>query len=79
MKVSEFIKLLEQFPDQDADVLVVEHHSGRSPYDQGGTVETVILEPELHLDYTDFRGNPFVKPDTEYFNQRTLLIGVTNL
>lgn len=79
MKVSEFIKLLEQFPDQDADVLVVEHRSGRSPYDQGGTVETVNFDPELHLDYTDFRENPFVKPDAEYFNQRTLLIGVTNL
>ena len=79
MKVSEFIAFLQQFPDQVAEVLVVEHHSGRSPYDQGGTVRLVAFDQSLHIEYTDFRGNPFVKPIAEYFNQRTLLIGAIDL
>jgi len=79
VKVSEFIAFLQQFPDQDADVLVVEHHSGRSLYDQGGNVQTVEFDPALHIEYTDLRGNPFVKPTAEYFEQRTLLIGAIGL
>jgi hypothetical protein len=28
-------------------------------------------------EYTDFRGNQFVKPEHEYFNKRYLLLGST--
>lgn len=79
MKVSEFIKFLQQFPDQDADVLVVEHHQGRDVYEQGGTAQTVNFDPETHIEYTDFRGNQFVKPTAAYFETRTLLIGAIGL
>ena len=36
MKVRELIEWLKAFEDQDADVFVVEHESGRGYYDQGG-------------------------------------------
>lgn len=77
MKVWQFVKLLQQFHDQDAEVIVVEHFNGKSVYDQGGNCEQVHIDPETHLEYTDFRGNPFMSKSSHHFNKRTLLIGST--
>lgn len=76
MKVHEFIKILQAFEDQDADVFVVEHRSGTGYYEQGGTVAEAEFNKDLHLEYTDLRGNPLIKPEKSYFNKRSLLIGV---
>lgn len=73
MTVREFIKWLET-QDQDATVEVVYHTAGRGYYDQGGNVTTREFDPSLS-EYTDFRGNQFVKPEDPRFNKRTLLIG----
>ena len=75
MKVHEFIKMLQEFEDQDADVFVIEHYCGTSYYDQGGNVKEVKFNKDDHFEYVDFRGNQFVKPEDSYFNARTLLLG----
>lgn len=75
MKVKEMIQWLQTFPDQEAEVEVVEHSSGSSYYEQGGTASTVAFNPAQHADYVDFRGNQFVKPNSPHFNTRTLLLG----
>jgi len=75
MKVKELIAWLESFEDQDADVLIVEHHSGRGYYDQGGNAYEKEFDPTKHTEYTDFRGNQFVHPGSPWENQRTLLLG----
>ena len=76
MKVSEFIKWLET-QDQDATVEILVHDSKGSYYEQGGTVSEQAFDPNdiNHFDYTDFRGNQFVKETDSYYNARTLLIG----
>ncbi len=76
MKVRELIELLKT-QDQEADVFVVENSSTSGYYSQGGIAEEVLFNPEIHLEYTDFRGNQFVTPDKEYFNARQLLLGTT--
>ncbi len=76
MKVHEFIKLLQEFEDQDADIEVVEHSDGSGYYDQGGNCTEAPFNKDEHLEYIDMRGNPHVKPDAPYYNKRTLLIGV---
>lgn len=78
MKVRELIEWLSAFEDQDADVEVVSHTSGTGYYDQGGNVSVVAFEPEKHTEYTDMRGNPFVKPDAPYYQSRTLLLGAVD-
>ena len=75
MKVRELIQWLAAFEDQDADVEVVQHKSGRDYYEQGGTARAVAFDPEKYAEYTDFRDNQFVKPDAPYYNTRTLLLG----
>ena len=80
MKVHEFIKILQEFEDQEADIFIIEHHdSNCGVYQQGGTIKEVEFNKGEHFEYTDFRGNPHVKPDASYFNARTLLIGARNL
>ena len=76
MKVHEFIKLLQEFEDQDADITVVEHSSGGGYYDQGGNCKETPFNKEDHLDYVDMRGNPHTPKDAPYYNSRTLLIGI---
>lgn len=73
MTVAEFIEWLKT-QDQDAVVECVVHESGGSYYEQGGTCTTQPFAPELS-DYTDFRGNQFVKETEPYFNKSYLLIG----
>jgi hypothetical protein len=73
MKVSEFIEWLKT-QDQEAIVSCLVHHGNGSYYEQGGTCEEQEFIPE-HSDYTDFRGNQFVKPGDHRFNKRYLIIG----
>ena len=75
MKVHEFIKLLQDFEDQEADVCVIEHSSGTGYYDQGGKIKEVKFNKDEHFEYVDMRGNPHTKPDASYYNERTLLLG----
>ncbi len=74
MTVQEFIKYLET-QDQEATVEVVHHKEGRGYYDQGGTAELRDFDPEVHVEYTDFRGNSHVKESDDFFNRRFLRIG----
>lgn len=78
MKVRELAQWLAAFEDQDATVEVVSHASGTSCYEQGGVAETVTFNPGEHAEYVDLRGNKFVKPDAQYYNARTLLLGKIN-
>lgn len=75
MKVRDFVKLLSEFHDQDAEVLVVHHTSGSGWYEQGGSVKERYFDPEMHLEYNDLRGNPSISPDCSYYNSHELLIG----
>jgi len=71
--VAEFIAYL-QTQDQEAIVNVLE---GKPTYGyEGPTYAFTELNIEEHIDYSDLRGNQFVKPDASYFNQRFLYIGV---
>lgn len=78
MKVKELVEWLAAFEDQDAEVEVVRHTSGGGYYDQGGNASSVAFDPSSHAEYTDMRGNQFVKPDAPYYNSRTLLLGELN-
>lgn len=75
MTVKELAEWLQSFPDQEATVEVVVHEDGTGYYDQGGWCSTRIFNPEEHAEYTDMRGNQFVKPSEPYYNARTLLLG----
>ena len=77
MKVKELVEWLTAFEDQDAEVEVIKHVRGSSHYDQGGIVEVVPLEPDL-MNYTDLRGNQFVKKDCSYHGSHKLLLGELN-
>lgn len=76
MKVHEFIKILQEFEDQDADITIVEHSSGKGYYDQGGNCKEAKFNKKEHFEYTDMRGNPHAKHSDPYFNSRTLFLGV---
>ena len=81
MNVAEFRDwLLTQ--DQEAIVEVLHHSSGTGYYDQGGTVTTEEFDPSKeyygcskHHEYTDFRGNQFVKEDHPCYGKRILQLG----
>ena len=79
MNVEEFAEWLKTFPDQKAEVQVVEHHDGRGCCEQGGYVFEMPFDPEVHVEYTDFRNNPLVKCTAAYFGKSYLLIGATRL
>ena len=76
MKVHEFVKWLEQFPDQDATVEIIVHEYGRGYYNQGDNVHVEEFDPNNtdHYEYSDMRNNKFAvgKP---YQDSHTLLIG----
>ncbi len=74
MTVFEFIHWLKT-QDQDAIVMCLVHEKSGSYYEQGGTCSQAEFTPD-HSDYTDFRGNQFVKPKASYFEKRYLLIGL---
>jgi len=74
MTVSEFIEWLKT-QDQGAIVKCLIHNTTGSYYEQGGTCSRGEFTAE-HAEYTDFRGNEFVKPEAPYYNKRYLLIGL---
>lgn len=76
MNVAELITWL-QTQDQEAIVQVLVHFSSSGYYDQGGNVqiEDFASVDGWHYEYTDFRGNQYVKPDAPYYNKRYLQIG----
>jgi hypothetical protein len=78
MRVKELILWLAAFEDQEAEIEVVKHTSGKGYYDQGGNIETVIFDPRQHSTYSDMRGNQYVKPGSSYENSRTLLLGAVH-
>jgi phospholipase C len=78
MTLAQFIAHIQTLPDQDATVLVVEHHDGRGYYDQGGTAAEVPFDPTKHIDITDMRTNRFAK-GTAVENKHEILIGATGL
>lgn len=75
MTVRQYREWLATFEDQDAIVHVLDHDTSGSYYAQGGTCREVEFDPEVHTEYTDLRGNPFVKSYSSRYNSRTLLIG----
>lgn len=81
MIVSELIEWLKT-QDQEAIVEVLHHSSGTGYYDQGGNVTTEEFDPSeeyygcsKHHEYTDFRGNQFVKEDHPCYGKRVLQLG----
>lgn len=81
MIVSEFIEWLKT-QDQGATVEILYHTSGTGYYDQGGNVTTEEFDPNDLLygysksfEYTDFRGNQFIKEDNPCYNKRILQLG----
>jgi hypothetical protein len=78
VKVSELIKWLEAFEDQDATVEVTFHTYGTGYYDQGGNATVVPFDPEKHTTYTDLRGNPRIAPGAPGFGTHTLHLGGFN-
>jgi len=79
MNVKELILFLEAIEDKDAEVMVIEHKSGTGYYDQGGSAREVFFDEKVHIEYTDFRGNRFVHPKSDFYNKRYLLIGAKDL
>lgn len=78
MNVSELIEWLREFPDQEAEVFIVEHTSGSGYYDQGGNCTEEPFNPVQHHCYTDMRNNPFISKDAPYHEKRFLLLGATD-
>jgi hypothetical protein len=79
MNVEEFAEWLKTFPDQKAEIQVIEHHDRRGYDEQGGYVFEELFDPTKHTEYTDFRNNELVKPDVSYYKKSYLLIGAMNL
>lgn len=79
MRVREFIEWLSQFPDQDATIEVLECRPGALYGEQGGVTSSVYFDPEKHAEYTDLRGNPWIKDDAPYKDARTLLLGLNDV
>ena len=77
MTVSELIEFLKT-QDQGAAVEIVEHKSGKGYYDQGGNASKQYFDPSIHVEYTDFTGNPYVKEGEPHHNRRILFLGEIN-
>lgn len=78
MKVRELIQWLSEFKDQEAEVLIVEHESGTGYCDQGGNAYSREFNPQQHVEYTDFRNNPYVKETEDHYGKSYVLIGTIN-
>ena len=39
---------------------------------------SVEFDPEKHAEYTDLRGNPWIKDDAPYKDAHTLLLGIND-
>ena len=70
MKPRELAQWLLDFPDQEADIEVI---SSTYSYEGHNNVNQVLFDLEKHVDYVDFRNNPFVEPD--WRDKRFLLLG----
>lgn len=79
MKVKELIKWLEDFEDQDAEVIVVEHHDSSNYEMQGGYVYKVPFISNIHSEYINFKGEKWVKKDSTNYNKSFLFLGAINL
>jgi len=77
MTVAELIEFLKT-QDQGAIVKVVVHEDHRGYEMQGGSASEKDFDKGLHVEYTDMRGNEFVKPDAPYYEKRYLLLGAMN-
>jgi len=71
MNVAELIEWLKT-QDQEAEVFVLYGERGGS-WD-GDSYTFRKFTPELS-EYSDMRGNQFVKPDAPHFNSRSLYLG----
>ena len=78
MTVSQLIEWLKT-QDQGATVQVVTIDEAQpwTAYGPAVLVELDVTNAD-HMEYTDFRGNQFVKPDAHHFNQRYLTFGSTD-
>jgi hypothetical protein len=75
MLVSEFIEWLKT-QDQGAVVEVIVQSEPALYQAYGKCVaECLDIENDDHIEYTDFRGNGFVKKDSDCFNRRYLTLG----
>ena len=76
MTVAELAAWLLAFEDQEAIVLVLQKkEEDRDFYNY--YIEEADFDPDVHVEYTDLRGNRFVHPDAPHFNGRWLLLGLT--
>ena len=78
MTVRQMIEWMSTFEDQDAIVEVVVHNSDGGYYAQGGTANVAEFDPEQHVEYTDFRGNRFVREHEPHYNRSQVVFGVMN-
>jgi len=72
MTVAELIEWLKT-QDQGATVFVP---VGERGYGWSGDSYSLVEFTPEHAEYTDLRGNPFVKPDAPHFDTRSLNLGV---
>jgi hypothetical protein len=75
MNVRQLSEWLSTFPDQDAEIDVVQNSRGSGYYNQGGYAKIVKFDPQFHLEYTDLRKNQFFPAEHPRKNMRTLLLG----
>lgn len=73
MKVSELIEWLKT-QDQEATVEVLCREPGRHGYGGDG-FSKAEFNPETHAEYTDFRGNKWVKDGDAHKDRRFLFLG----
>ena len=78
MTVRQMIEWMSTFEDQDAIVEIVCHSEGRCYYTQGGNADAMEFNPEQHVEYTDLRGNQFVRESDPRYNRRSVLFGIMN-
>jgi hypothetical protein len=78
MTVRQMIEWMSTFEDQDAIVEVVCHSNDGGYYEQGGTAQTEEFNPDSHVEYTDHRGNQFIKETDPYYNRRSVVFGILN-
>lgn len=67
--VAEFVAYLQTL-DQGAEVNIVDASNYTTPV-------LVDINFAEHIEYIDFRANPFVKPDAPHYGRRYLHIGLS--
>lgn len=73
MKVRELVQWLQAFPDQEAEVQVIQHSRGEGwEFDKTHVAD---FDPARHAHYVDFRGNQFMRPTYPHYDSSTLLLG----